>query len=67
MKWIFRYLDGAMNETDMGEIINKEEVPFADKNKCNKEMRRMTQFGAMTAGPIEVEDDYKIYKPKYDE
>ena len=64
MKYIFRYLDGARNETDMGEVDGKE-VPFADKEECRREMRQMASYGALTTGPIEVDDDYKLYKPEY--
>ena len=65
MKYIFKYLDGARNETDMGEIIDGEEVPFTDKEKCMEEKKQMASYGAITIGPIEVEDNYKLFKPEY--
>jgi len=66
MKYIFRYLDGAMNETDMGERVNGEEVPFTSEEKCKEEMNQMASYGARVSGVVEVEDDYKLYKPDYE-
>ena len=65
MKYIFKYLDAARNEVDMGELVDGEEVPFSDKDKCRKEMNQMSSYGALTTGPIEVDDDYKLFKPEY--
>lgn len=65
MKYIFKYLDAARNETDMGEVVEGKEVPFTDKEKCKAEMNQMASYGALTVGPVEVEDDYKLFKPEY--
>ena len=58
MKWIYRYLDAARNETDMG--------PYDTKEKAQKESDQHASYGAMTTGAIEVPDDYKLYQPNYD-
>lgn len=59
MKWIFRYLDGARNETDMG--------PYDSKEEAQEKSDRMASFGAITSGAVEVSNDYKLYKPDYEE
>jgi len=57
MKWIYRYLDGAMNETDMGFFQTKEDAQLASDQHAS--------FGAITTGAIEVPDNYELFKPKY--
>jgi len=57
-KWIYRYLDGARNETDMDFYETQE--------KAQKESDQHASYGAMTTGAIKVADDYKLYKPDYD-
>jgi hypothetical protein len=57
-KWIFKYLDGAMNETEMGPYNTKEESEIARE--------KMVSVGAMTQPSKEVANDYEVYKPDYD-
>lgn len=57
-KWIFRYIDGARNETDMG--------PYNTEKEASEAGTRMASFGAITSLAIEVDDDYELYKPEYD-
>ena len=57
MKWIYRYIDAAMNETDMGFYETEEEAQMASDKHA--------YFGAITTDAIEVSDDYILYKPDY--
>ena len=58
MKYIYTYLDGAMNDTEMG--------PYNTKEEAEEHRSRHASFGAMTMPVKEVPDDYKPYKPHYD-
>jgi len=58
MPWIYQYLDGARNEVDMGLYDTKEQCKLASKEHAS--------FGAMVSPPIEVPEDYKLYKPDYE-
>ena len=53
MKWIFRYLDAARNETDMG--------PYPTEEVAEKVRNRIASFGALTTPSMKVEDSYEIY------
>jgi len=57
MKWIYRYIDAAMNETDMGFYETEEEAKMASDKHAS--------YGAITTDAIEVSDDYILYKPDY--
>ena len=36
--------------------------PYATKEECEKARDNMAQFGAICSEPIEVSDDYELYK-----
>ena len=58
MKWIYKYLDAARNETEMGPYSTKLEAELASEEHHS--------YGAITSGAIEVPDDYKPFKPDYE-
>jgi hypothetical protein len=58
MKWIYRYLDAAMNETDMGFYETELEAQIASDEHDS--------YGAIKSRAIEVPDDYELFKPNYD-
>jgi hypothetical protein len=58
MKWIYRYLDAARNETDMGFYETELEAQIASDEHAS--------YGALTTGAIQVGDDYKLFKPNYE-
>ena len=58
MKWIYRYIDCARNETDMGFYETELEAQIAaDEHKS---------YGAITTDAIEVPNNYKLFKPNYE-
>lgn len=54
-KWIFRYIRADLEEIDMG--------PYPTEYHAQKAADEMSNFGAIISSkPIEVSDDYKLYK-----
>ena len=53
-KWIYRYLRADLAEIDMG--------PYATREEARSAMESHASFGATTTGPIEVANDYVLYK-----
>lgn len=52
--WIFSYIRADMEEIDMG---------FYETSKdALKALNEMASFGAIVNGPMEVRDDYELYK-----
>ncbi|TSC78557.1 MAG: hypothetical protein G01um101429_733 [Parcubacteria group bacterium Gr01-1014_29] len=59
MAWIYRYIRADREEIDMGPYVSREE---ADKTS-----QQHASFGAIVSeAPIEVPDDYRLYKGEYD-
>lgn len=54
--WIFRYLRADRVDIGMGPYDTEEEAQEAND--------WMACFEALCTGPIEVEEDYKLYKGK---
>lgn len=56
MAWIFRYIRADREEIDMG---------FYPTEYLTKKARdEMSKFGAICSEPIEVSDEYTLYKGK---
>lgn len=54
IKYIFTYIRADGEEIDIGFFDSWEEA--------NEKSKTMAGFGALTSKPIEIEDDYKLYK-----
>ena len=54
-KWIYKYLDTMLNETEMGFFDTKEEANRASADHGS--------FGAITTAAYEVPDTHTLFKP----
>ena len=57
MPWIYTYLDGARNDTEMG--------PYDTEEEAEEHRKRHESFGAMTIPVKEVPEGYELFKPSY--
>jgi len=54
-KWIYKYLDSMLNETEMGPFYTKEEAQRASADHGT--------FGAITTDAYEVPDTHVLFQP----
>jgi len=52
--WIYRYINAMMEEIDIG--------PFPDQFSALAAQQKHAAIGVITCTPIQVADDYQLYK-----